>query len=125
MRQFALSNLSGTRATTTEMPVGIFRCAALGFVALLAVALMIMPIGVGAQLAGKGAITGTVQDKTGAVIGNATVTATNNANGVSTVTKSNGAGDYNFPDLDPGIYTVTTIAPGFEKLTQENVHVDA
>jgi len=125
MRQFALRNLFMAPTTTTEMPVGIFRCAALGFVALLAVALMIMPIGVGAQLAGKGAITGTVQDKTGAVISNATVTATNNATGISAVTKSTGAGDYNFSDLDPGVYSVTTFATGFEKLTQQNIQVNA
>ncbi len=125
MRQFALRNLSVAPATTTETRFSLFRCAALGFVALLVVALMIMPIGAGAQLAGKGAITGTVQDKTGAVIGNATVTATNNANGISTVTKSTGAGDYNFSDLDPGVYSVTTFATGFEKLTQQNIQVNA
>jgi Carboxypeptidase regulatory-like domain/TonB-dependent Receptor Plug Domain len=125
MRQFALRNLSVAPATKTEMPVGLFRCAALGFAALLVIALMIMPIGAGAQLAGKGAITGTVQDKTGAVIGNATVTATNNATGISTVTKSTGAGDYNFSDLDPGVYSVTTFATGFEKLTQQNIQVNA
>ncbi|MEI9968393.1 MAG: carboxypeptidase regulatory-like domain-containing protein [Terracidiphilus sp.] len=125
MRQFALRNLSVAPATTTESWFSLFRCAALGFVALLVVALMIMPIGAGAQLAGKGAITGTVQDKTGAVIGNATVTATNNANGISTVTKSTGAGDYNFSNLDPGLYSVTTFATGFEKLTQQNIQVNA
>ncbi len=125
MRQLALRNLSVAPATATETRFGLFRCAALGFVALFIVALMIMPIGAGAQLAGKGAITGTVQDKTGAVISNATVTATSNATGISTVTKSTGAGDYNFSDLDPGVYSVTTLATGFEKLTQQNIHVNA
>ena len=106
------------------MPVGFFRLRALGPVAIVIVATM-MSASAMAQLAGKGGITGTVEDKTGAVVANATVTATNTANGVATVTKSNGAGEYNFPDLDPGIYTVTTVAPGFEKLTQQNIHVDA
>ena len=125
MRQFALKNPSVTRASTTEIPFGLFRCAALGFAALLIVALMIMPISASAQLAGKGAIAGTVQDKTGAVIADATVTATDTANGISTTTKSSGAGDYNFPNLDPGVYSVTTIASGFEKLSQQNIHVNA
>ena len=65
------------------------------------------------------------EDKTGAVIANATVTANNTATGISTVTKTTGAGDYNFSNLDPGIYSVTTVATGFEKLTQQNIHVNA
>src|SRR5580698_9010430 len=79
----------------------------------------------GAQLTGKGAITGVVTDKTGAVIPNATITATNTGNGITATTQSTGAGDFNFSDLDPGIYTVTTAAAGFSTLTQQNVHVNA
>jgi hypothetical protein len=78
-----------------------------------------------AQLSGKGAIKGTVTDKTGAVIPDATIIATNGGSGISTTTKSTATGDYNFSDLDPGIYTVTITAKGFEKLKQENIHVNA
>ncbi|HEY6488942.1 MAG: TonB-dependent receptor [Terracidiphilus sp.] len=78
-----------------------------------------------AQLSGKGAITGTVSDRTGAVIPGATVAATNGATGVTTTTETTGTGDYTFANLDPGIYTVTTTARGFEKLLQQNVHVNA
>jgi len=78
-----------------------------------------------AQLSGKGAVTGTVADKTGAVIPDAVITATNGATGITTTTKSTGAGDFNFSNLDPGIYTVTTTAKGFEKLSQKNIHVNA
>lgn len=78
-----------------------------------------------AQLSGKGAIKGTVTDKTGAVIPSASITAINTANGITAVIESTGSGDFNFPDLDPGIYTVTITAQGFEKLTQENIHVNA
>jgi hypothetical protein len=78
-----------------------------------------------AQLSGKGEITGTVTDKTGAVIPNAEVTAINGATGFSTTAKTNGAGSYNFANLDPGIYSVTVTAEGFQKLKQENVHVNA
>ncbi|MGD0548346.1 MAG: carboxypeptidase-like regulatory domain-containing protein, partial [Terracidiphilus sp.] len=77
------------------------------------------------QLTGKGAITGTVTDTAGAVVANASITARNDATGINTTTKTTGAGDYNFPDLDPGIYTVVTTASGFEKLVQQNVHVNA
>ncbi|MGA2569283.1 MAG: TonB-dependent receptor [Terracidiphilus sp.] len=119
-----MDTLRESEIETSKKPGRILRSAVLSFAALLAVALM-MPIGAMAQLSGKGAITGTVTDKTGAVIAGATITATNTANGVTTVTKSTGAGDFIFANLDPGIYTVTTTAPGFEKLTQQNVHVNA
>ena len=78
-----------------------------------------------AQLSGKGQITGTVTDKTGAVIPNADVTAINTATQIKTVVKTTGAGDYHFSALDPGIYTVTATAQGFETLKQENIHVNA
>src|SRR5581483_11361690 len=44
-----------------------------------------------AQLSGKGAITGTVTDKTGAVIPNAMVTATNTSTKISAETKTTGS----------------------------------
>jgi hypothetical protein len=54
-----------------------------------------------------------------------TVAATNDATGITTTTTTTGAGDFNFSNLDPGIYTVTTTAKGFEKLSQKNIHVNA
>jgi hypothetical protein len=92
--------------------------------ALLVIAIAMPLVGM-AQLSGKGAITGTVTEKTGAVIPGAVVTATNSATGITTTTTTTGAGDFNFSDLDPGVYTVTTTANGFEKLAQENIHVNA
>ena len=86
---------------------------------------MMASVGAMAQLSGKGAISGTVTDKTGAVIPDATVVATNVATGIAATVKSSGAGDYTFTALDPGNYTVTTTAKGFEKLVQANIHVDA
>jgi hypothetical protein len=78
-----------------------------------------------AQLAGKGAITGTVTDATGAVIPGAHVTATNIANNISADTTTSATGAFTFSVLDPGIYTVTVTANGFRKLVQENIHVNA
>lgn len=93
-------------------------CLALAFLAMFSASAR-------AQLTGKGQITGTVSDKTGAVIPNAQVSATNAATGISVSTQTTSAGVYTFPALDPGIYAVTTTAPGFEKLSQENIHVNA
>lgn len=78
-----------------------------------------------AQLAGKGAISGRVEDPTGATIPNAKLTITNTATGISTGTTSTDAGDYSVQALDPGNYTVSVEAPGFEKQKQENVTVNA
>jgi hypothetical protein len=100
-----------------------------GFRVMRTLALLALVVATGflahAQLTGKGAITGTVTDSSGAVIPNAVISATNTASGITVTTKTTAAGDYNFPDLDPGIYTVTTTASGFQKLAQENVHVNA
>jgi hypothetical protein len=96
----------------------------LGWLVLLVIAMM-APFGAKAQLSGKGQITGLVTDKTGAVIPGAVIAVTNTATGITVTTTSTGSGDYNFPNLDPGIYTVVTTAKSFEKLLQENVHVNA
>jgi hypothetical protein len=78
-----------------------------------------------AQLAGTGAISGTVQDPTGAVVANATVTATNVDTNVQTVRTTTSAGDYNVTPLQPGNYIVTVMAKGFEGFKQENIVVNA
>lgn len=77
------------------------------------------------QLSGKGSIVGVVSDPTGAVVPGATVTATNTANGATVTRTSSGAGDFTVSPLDAGIYTVVVTAPGFDTITQQNVHVNA
>jgi hypothetical protein len=78
-----------------------------------------------AQLAGKGAVSGTVLDPSGASVPGATIVITNNANGIATTTTSTSAGDYAVSTLDAGVYTITVTAAGFEKLTQKNVQVNS
>ena len=78
-----------------------------------------------AQLSGKGEIKGTVKDPTGAVVANATVTATAVSTGVSVTRPTNSTGDYDLSPLGAGVYTVTVVATGFEKQTQTNLQVNA
>jgi hypothetical protein len=92
---------------------------------LLAIFLLIFAGSAMAQLTGKGAITGTITDSTGAVIPGASIAATNTATGITTTVPSTGTGSYTFANLDPGIYRVTITAQGFGKLVQENIHVNA
>src|ERR1700759_3675979 len=78
-----------------------------------------------AQLTGKGGISGTVTDPTGAAIPGAKITITNVTTGVSSRTTSTAAGDFSLSTLDPGTYNVVVVAAGFEQLTQQNVQVNA
>jgi hypothetical protein len=94
-------------------------------VAVPATLIMMIATSAGAQLAGKGSIVGVVSDPSGAVVPGATITATNTANGAILTRTSTGAGDFTLSPLDAGIYTVVVTAPGFEKITQQNVHVNA
>src|SRR5215472_3660405 len=64
------------------------------------------------QTGGEGAIEGSVTDSTGAVIPNATVTATNQASNVSTTRTSTSAGLFSITPLIPGVYTVRVEATG-------------
>ena len=68
-----------------------------------------------------GGIAGSVTDPTGALIPNATVTATNQGTGGKSVTHTTTAGVYRFPDLPIGTYTVTVTAPGFTTKTSTGV----
>jgi hypothetical protein len=98
------------------------------FQSMVAIVLSVAAIAGGsarAQLAGTGAISGTVLDPTGAVVGNATVVATNIATNVKTTRTTTNAGDFNITPLIPGQYTVTVTAAGFQGYKQENVTVDA
>ncbi len=60
-------------------------------------------------------ISGTVTDLTGAVVPNATVTATNDATGGSYTTRSSGTGTYAFDSLQIGTYSVKVDASGFSQ----------
>ncbi|MGD0479897.1 MAG: carboxypeptidase-like regulatory domain-containing protein [Terracidiphilus sp.] len=91
---------------------------------LLVIAIM-TPLGANAQMAGYGAISGTVTDSTGAVVGGATVTATLVDQNVSTVRTTSGAGDFTITPLTPGEYNLTVTAKGFERFIQEHITVDA
>jgi hypothetical protein len=78
-----------------------------------------------AEMAGNGALAGTVTDGSGAVIPNATVTATAMSTGATTTRVTNSQGGFNFGPLPPGQYTVTVSANGFQRYVQQNVSVNA
>ena len=72
-----------------------------------------------------GSITGTVADKTGAVVPNVAVTFTNQGTGAVRTGKSNGEGVYNILDVLPGTYSLSIARMGnFGGFTQKNIGVE-
>ena len=78
-----------------------------------------------AQIAGAGAISGTIKDPSGAVIPGAGVDVLNGSTNVVISRTSTSAGYFFVSPLPPGVYTVTVTAPGFAIQKQEHVDVDA
>src|SRR5215831_4336917 len=72
-----------------------------------------------AQSITSGDIVGTVTDPSGAVVPNAKVTATNDNTGAVHTTNSNGEGFYRFSFLQPGPYTVSVNATGFQSASRK------
>ncbi|MBI3695470.1 MAG: TonB-dependent receptor [Acidobacteria bacterium] len=70
-----------------------------------------------------GSIVGTVEDQTGAVVPNATVTITNPATGVTRETTTDEGGRYLLQNVLPGSYELKITATGFRPLTRPGVDV--
>ncbi|HEV2470357.1 MAG TPA: carboxypeptidase regulatory-like domain-containing protein [Candidatus Sulfotelmatobacter sp.] len=91
------------------------------------VCLMVLSLLVPASLFGQGTtgrILGRIADPSGAVLAQVKVTATNDATGVSRDTVSNESGDYVFPDLPVGTYSLTFDLTGFKKAIRHAVSLD-
>ncbi|MBV9611781.1 MAG: carboxypeptidase regulatory-like domain-containing protein, partial [Acidobacteriaceae bacterium] len=86
-------------------------------------ALLVFFHAIGSAQAVTGTVLGTVTDATGAVVANAKVTLTEVNTNVSRTAETNGSGNYTFPDIAEGTYTVTVEAPGFKKEIRSNVGV--
>jgi Carboxypeptidase regulatory-like domain len=70
-----------------------------------------------------GSINGKIADSSGAVLPGVTVTSTSpSLMGVQTAV-SDTSGNYRFPALPPGTYTVTFELPGFNTLKRENIQI--
>ena len=87
----------------------------------LFLSLSLLSASVLAQTAGQ--ISGHVSDSSGAVIPKVAVTLSNAATGTSRSTFTTSAGDYEFPDVQPGVYTVQATHPSFKTDTAQNVEL--
>src|SRR5216683_1736634 len=92
---------------------------------LLGGALLILLLSVPAFSQGNaGRILGTVTDQSGGVVAGATVTVIDTERGINRTLTSDDAGEYNAPNLTPGMYTVRAEAKGFKKLERQNVALE-
>jgi hypothetical protein len=66
---------------------------------------------------------GTVTDSSGAAVANAKVMITETNTGISRSSQTNDSGNYVFPDLPPGTYTVTAELTGFKRASRVGVGV--
>ncbi len=102
-------------------PQGMMKCLA---ILSFCVAIFTFAAKGNAQTAGTGNIQGAVTDATGAVIPNATVTATNTATQVKHTSVTDNVGLYSFPNLSIGHYSVEVVAPGFKRYLQSPIVLD-
>jgi hypothetical protein len=71
----------------------------------------------------RGSLTGTVTDPNGAALPGATVEIRNVETNVANTATTNDDGNYSFPLLNPGKYTLTVTAQGFSNATRENIEI--
>jgi hypothetical protein len=92
--------------------------------AILALAfLVLIPSGLPAQV-GSAALSGVVQDTTGAVVPDATATLTNQVSGAQRSVTSNGEGSFTFSAIPSGDYNLNIKANNFKGYTQTGIHLD-
>ena len=89
---------------------------------LLLSCLIVLSSGIFAQT--SGAITGTVQDASGAAVVGAKVTILEINKGTSQVFETDESGTYNAPFLVPGTYRITVEAPGFKRSTSPDTVIE-
>ena len=71
----------------------------------------------------RGSISGTLSDSTGAALPEATVKLDSPATGLTRTVVSSATGEYLFPDLPVGTYSITATHPGFAAKKVDNIEV--
>ena len=80
---------------------------------LFFVSILMMPGFVHGQARTEGQLSGTIQDPSGALVPDATLTVDQESTGFTTTVTTNASGSYVFANLQPGTYKLTINAKGF------------
>src|SRR6185369_5798294 len=67
----------------------------------------------------RGAIAGSVADASGAGVPDAVVKIEHKGTGLTRTQNTGASGDFNFPELSTGVYTVTVTKQGFQAFQQD------
>jgi hypothetical protein len=94
------------------------------FAVLLVLGVLSLGVAAEAQSSNSGLILGTVTDKAGAVVPDASVELLNTATNVTKTLTTGGTGEYAFASLPPGTYTIKISKAGFATSTFANIKVD-
>src|SRR5467141_4345567 len=92
-----------------------------GYLAALCVLLFSSPSARGQAV--NATLLGRVTDASAAAVANVKVTITETNTGISRTSQTNESGNYVFPDLPPGTYTVTAEQPGFKRASRVGIDV--
>lgn len=118
----AYSSLADPSERDTSSRLGFV--VSLGLFLLLAFSLIAIPASVSAQNDSSGQISGSVTDNAGAVVPDATVTVTQPATGLKRTSTTSADGNYSFPNLPVGTYTMTVSKGGFKGTTVSQITVN-
>lgn len=77
-----------------------------------------------AQAQSTATLQGTVTDPSGNAVPSAKVTATSQGTGVQSTTNTDGAGNYLFPSVPIGLYTLEVAASGFQTIVMKDLKLD-
>lgn len=91
---------------------------------LVAVAFFGFAISLSAQSASTGTVIGAVTDPSGAVVPAASIELKDAATGITRTSVTNAAGQYSFPGVQPGTYSVRATHPGFEEVIAPKITVE-
>jgi len=91
---------------------------------LIAVLVLLSAATAWAQTSNSALVLGIVTDPAGAVVPDATVSLTNTATNEIKTTTTNSAGQYVFPNVSPGTYTLKISKSGFAIITFSNIQLN-
>ena len=83
--------------------------------------LFVLAAGFGYSQAVNATLLGTVTDSSGAIVPNAKVVVTEVNTAVSRTGQTNESGNYTFPDMVPGQYSVSVESSGFKKENRKDI----